>query len=130
MPVRFDDSLEWSGALTNATVNAKGPLLPGDNVKEICAWVYQKNGVNDAAATEMTLTDAARATLTEEGKDPFDGSIPERWSLELKQISNASLRNAPAFAVAIALILDASGNEKVVWWGQPLELKPPAPATP
>lgn len=120
VPIKFDPELTWFSDPSDPKnpdkngVEAAGPLSPGEEIKEICAWVYQRSGGNEAAATEMTTTP--------EGKAKFEQS-QGRWKLPLAQISETNFREAPAFAVAMALLLDASGNENVVWWGHPVELK-------
>ena len=119
MPIKFFDELTWSGAPSvkkKTFVDAGGPITGGETIQEVCAWVYQRSGGNEAAATEMTTTP--------EGKNQFDDSVAGRWKLRLTQISDTGFRDAPAFAVAMALLLDASGNERVVWWGHPIELIP------
>jgi len=47
-----------------------------------------------------------------------------RWLLPLKRISNAEFEPGQAFAVAVALVVDmnAPNNQRVVWWGQPVDL--------
>ena len=56
MPARFDDVIPFSPV---ADVVAIGPLHAGDELKEVCAWIYQPTttlGV-DVAATEMHFSD-------------------------------------------------------------------------
>jgi hypothetical protein len=117
MPLKFDDELQWDGSSKSggrAKVDAAGPVTDGTKIKEICAWVFQDNGRNSAAATEMTT----------ENPDAFDGSVPGRWRLELSQISETPLQNGLAFGVAVALLEKDGGQEQVIWWGHPLELVP------
>jgi hypothetical protein len=128
MPARFDDWLPYSGD----DVVAIGPLHSGDKLKEVCAWVYQSTSVQgeDAAATEMHFEgDHAHPPTAHEGADPNDHPDFQqvegvRWLLPLRKISRTAFEPGPAFAVAIALVVDMSApnNERVVWWGQPVDL--------
>jgi hypothetical protein len=121
MPARFDDWLPYYGD----DVVAVGPLHSGDELKEVCAWVYQPTSVQgeDAAATEMHFEDGhAHPPGTAEAD--FQQVEGVRWLLPLRKISRAAFEPRPAFAVAIALVVDMSApnNERVVWWGQPVDL--------
>src|SRR3954463_7761125 len=51
MPVKFEDTLRLTG---DGKVMAAGPRDKDDDIKDLCAWVYQRRGSDDAAATEMT----------------------------------------------------------------------------
>ena len=115
MPARFDDLIPYYGD----QVVAIGPLHPGDRIKEVCAWVFQasEDRAMDAAATEMTTNKAEPVNFQQ-----VDG---KRWLLALRKIeSAASFRPGRAFSVAVALVVDTTSptNERVVWWGQPVEL--------
>jgi hypothetical protein len=106
MPVRFDDLLH----LSTAGVVAEGPVDPGETVVEMCAWVFQR-GENDAAATEMTTT-GGKLVLS-----------PGRWKLPLAKVGQFDVVPGQAFAVAVALMKDADGKQRVVWWGHPVDLE-------
>jgi len=114
MPARFDDSIPYFGD----KVIAIGPLHKGETVKEVCAWVYQPTAdlASDAAATEMTTTT--------KGKAGFQTDPGKRWLLRLERISAAPFRDGKAFAVAVALVEDLTApiNQRVMWWGQPVDL--------
>jgi len=118
MPARFDDLVPYFGD----TVIAIGPLHPSEKLKEVCAWVYQptEDRANDAAATEMT-TNLPDQAHPHEHFQQVDGT---RWLLPMMRISDASFVPGQAFAVAVALVVDltAPNNERVVWWGQPVDL--------
>ena len=130
MPARFDD---WIPYFRDPNpdpdpdkrlddVIAIGPLHADDELKEVCAWIYQPTSVvgSDAAATEMHFENGDHPP----GAGHFQQVPGERWLLPLKRISTAEFRDGPAFAVAIALIVDTSArnNQRVVWWGQPVDL--------
>jgi hypothetical protein len=115
MPARFDDSIPYDGD----KVLAIGPLHPDERIKEVCAWIFQptEDRKRDVAATEMTTNKAEPVDFQQ-----VDG---ERWLLVLQKLeSTASFRRGRAFAVAVALVEDMStaGEERVVWWGQPVDL--------
>lgn len=109
---RFDDELFVESP---NEIIAAGPVDAIDEVKEICAWVYQRVGDQEAAATEMSTTPEGMAKLT---ATPRSG----RWELRLGRISAADF-DVPGrgFAVAVAL-LQTNGHQRVVWWGQPVDL--------
>jgi hypothetical protein len=115
MPARFDDFLPFF----NDKVIAIGPLHSGETVKELCAWVYQptEDRAHDAAATEMTTNEPT-------GREAFQELPGQRWMLPLGKISAADFRPGKAFAVAVALLvdIDAPNHERVMWWGQPVDL--------
>jgi hypothetical protein len=117
MPGRFDDFLPFSGK----TVVAIGPLHPTEMVKELCAWVYQptEDHRNDAAATETTYHPGGAPAYSS-----FQQVDGKRWALVPERVGDARFRQGRAFAVAIALMvgLDAPNEERVVWWGQPVDL--------
>jgi len=111
MPARFDDSLPYFGN----EVIAIGPLHPTEKIKELCAWVYQQQGADDAAATEMTTNKAQPPNFQQ-----LDGV---RWLLSLEKISQTAFIPGRAFAVGVALMIDLNtGKERVTWWGQPVDL--------
>jgi hypothetical protein len=121
MPARFDDVIPFFGA----DVVAIGPLHSGEKLKEVCAWIYQPTktlGV-DVAATEMHFSDDH--PHTNNAPSHFDQVEGERWLLPLHRIGEkGDFVKGQAFAVAIALVLDIDHPEKqrVVWWGQPVDL--------
>jgi hypothetical protein len=112
-------------------VTATGPKAREENIKEICVWVFQRNGANDAAATEMT-TVAPKALDQRRTK----------WTLQIGKIDSGidvPFQTGPAIGLAIALIetpkkdeagepeLDEAGNPKVLQrvllWSQSIDLK-------
>ena len=115
MPARFDDSIPFFGN----EVIAIGPLHPSETVDEVCAWVFQRSGHNDAAATEMTTNRPDPA----HPHDHFQQIPGVRWLLPMGKISDrTAFVPGQAFAVAVALMTDSDGNQRVTWWGQPVDL--------
>jgi hypothetical protein len=115
MPARFDDSIPFFGN----EVIAIGPLHPSETVDEVCAWVFQRRSDNDAAANEMTTNRPDPA----HPHDHFQQIPGERWLLPMgKILSPTQFISGQAFAVAVALMTDSGGNQRVTWWGQPVDL--------
>jgi hypothetical protein len=116
MPPRFDDRIAFDGT----RVIALGPLDDVEKIKEVCAWVYQSSDdrQKDAAATEMTTNRAPG-----EGR-AFFRQTSGRWLLELTKLEDdtTTFEAGVAFAVAVALITDPNGRNRVLWWGHPVVL--------
>jgi hypothetical protein len=113
MPVKFDDTLKLTGG---GKVMAAGPRDKSDDIKELCAWVYQRQGSDDAAATEMSTTGG-------ELRQP-DAQNP-RWEMELGKVPKAGqleLQAGWAHAVAVALIQEGRGSTGVFVWGETVML--------
>jgi hypothetical protein len=114
MPFKFDEVLQLRG---DGGVLAAGPRDKSDNIKELCAWVYQRQGSQDAAATEMTRTGGKL-------KQP-NGQHP-KWEMELGKVPDdgqLELRAGSAQALAVALIQDGRGNLGVLFWGETVDLE-------
>src|ERR671931_1893996 len=113
MPVKFDDTLQLTGG---GNVMAAGPRDTSDDIKELCAWVYQRQGSDDAAATEMSTTG---------GKLRQPDAHNPRWEMELGKVpKDGQLELEPgwAHAVAVALIEDGTGTTGVFVWGETVML--------
>jgi hypothetical protein len=94
-----------------AFVDARGPVY--GTIHDICAWVVQRQGANDAAATQIT---------TIPGKGGFEPKDADgMWKLRLNPASTAMLGPGDAFAFAIGLFLE-DGQEKVRYWAQSVKL--------
>ncbi len=123
MPVitfgKFFETLDLMESPSGAiTISAAGPKSRDEAVKEICVWVFQRNGDDDAAATEMTTV--------AEGREAFTQSA-QKWTLQVKKIeSKIPFEEGPAIAVAIALIDGPTDGrkkaEKVLQWSQSIDL--------
>ncbi len=121
MPARFDDVIPFFGA----HVVAIGPLHSGEKLKEVCAWIYQGTTVLkvDVAATEMHFSDAHPHERVDDSH--FDQMEGKRWLLPLHRIGEeGEFVEGQAFAVAVALVVEIEHLERqrVVWWGQPVDL--------
>lgn len=113
MPVKFNDTLRLT---EGGNVMAVGPRDKSDDIKELCAWVYQRQGSDVAAATEMTTTGGK--LRQHDGKNP-------RWEMELGKVpedGHLELDPGGAHAVAVALIEDGTGNTSVFVWGEAVML--------
>ena len=115
--IRFDEELELAG---NGGVDAHGPLdplsgLPPDQqLVELCAWVFQRGGA-DAAATEMSTTG---------GRLEFPTGPAPKWRMLLGKVGDHEVQKGEAFAVAVALMRNHAGEQRIVWWGHPVTLVP------
>jgi hypothetical protein len=108
--VRFDDVLTLTG---DGGVDAQGPLdPPNEEVLELCAWVFQRSDT-DSAATEMSTTGGHLESLP---------GPPPKWRMVLGKVGDTELVEGDAFAVAVALMRNRDGNQRVVWWGHPVTL--------
>jgi hypothetical protein len=119
MPVKFDQTLDLRAASSKdpGGVDAKGPVDAGEEVKELCAWVFQRQGESDAAATEMSTTGGKL-------KQPGAGSD---WSMALGKVpedGTFNLEPGPALALAVAL-MKAGDKLTVTFWGQTVTLRQP-----
>jgi hypothetical protein len=115
MPVgKFYEQLELVG--NGQGVAGEGPLDADVVVlHELCAWIIQRRGKNDAAATEMKRAPDA---------GPFPGRLPNtrKWCVPLDTKGETNLGVGWAFAVAIGKCTDDKGEEKVEMWCQTVEL--------
>jgi len=128
-------------------VIAMGPLGQDkngkkDNVEEIRVWVYQPvtltvpvpaTPTTGAADLYLWSPDDAAATDTETG-DPASSDLFQApgvcWMLPVTTITTSPFQPGRAFAVAVALISDGTGEARkvgdkrgrVIWWGHPIWL--------
>jgi len=121
----------------DGTVMAGGPLdQPKDEVIEMCVWVYQRVGDNDAIANGMSrgpgfpekmdmggnmgLTDVPITLAI--AKDANGNN--KSWSLELedRMEKKADFVAGSATAVAIGVFQDETGNETAFLWSEPVRL--------
>jgi hypothetical protein len=125
--VKFDNDL----TVENGVVIASGPVdTSKEKIVELCAWVFQRHGNNDAAVTEMThQDDAGHLHLLRDHHLQGDGELKvdkdkQKWTMKLAKIGkNPMTPGEEAFAVAVALIEDMqSGDQQVIWWGHPVRL--------
>jgi hypothetical protein len=147
---KFDPELEVDA---DGNVKAGGPLdMPKDEVVEMCIWVYQRDGHNDAIANQMlpgpeaATREAAEAGTREAGgmggmdaagglksvkivKDA-DGNN-RRWELLLtdRMDKKAEFKEGSATALAIGVFKDQNDHETVFFWSEPVALKLTAAAS-
>jgi hypothetical protein len=119
--VKFDPELKVE---EDGVVVASGPVnSEQEEIVELCAWVFQR-GATDAAVTEMTHQDehGNHHALKGDGELKVDGNT---WKMGLARVGKEPMAaGQKAFAVAVAMIKDKkSGNQEVIWWGHPVELK-------
>jgi hypothetical protein len=118
---QFFETLDYRLVDGKVHISAGGPKAKDDNIKEICVWIFQRSGDDDAAATEMT-------TIHPEAFDPHPTETS--WSLEIGQIKDkeeAMTKEIPfhpgaAVALAVALVefpKKTDAGEAVLEGGQP-----------
>lgn len=125
--LRFDDVLTLKD---DGGVEAMGPLDPSkEDIVELCAWVFQRRRLKDAAATEMATTESHHVTTTGGHVEVFkDEGGRDKWRLPLVQVGDEQLAEGDAFGVAVAVTRQGSEEQTVVWWGHPLVLTRVGPA--
>ena len=133
--VKFDEVLTVGG---DGVVVASGPFDPAaETIVELCAWVYQRDPDdhgNDVAATEMTDHHGHHAVPHGKSKlvaRPDPGGDPHKghWRLPVGRVGHGELQPGEAFAVAVAMVEEKPrGNQRVIWWGHPVELRAATPA--
>jgi hypothetical protein len=120
--VKFEPEL----TVENGGVIAKGPFDPdNEEIIELCAWVFQRDGSKDAAVTEMTHQDehGDHHAFKGDGELKTDEETKE-WSMKLAKVGKEPMKpGQDAFAVAVAMIEDKkTGDQQVIWWGHPVRL--------
>jgi hypothetical protein len=114
----FYDELTLNTNLDKTTwVEAGGPVYDG-TLREISVFVAQpeKGGPNDAVAAKSTLAP---------GSGGLDLSTPGEWRMRADQRTGTVLSYGKAFAMAIAVFMNKSGEEKVRLWAQSVDLVAP-----
>ena len=119
--VKFDEVLKVKDG---GVVVASGPVDSSkEEIVELCAWVFQRDGSTDSAVTEMTHhdDDGHAHLLKGDGELKVEGN---KWMMDLAKVGEKPMRpGQDAFAVAVAMIEDKqTGDQQVVWWGHPVSL--------
>jgi hypothetical protein len=109
----------------NGVVNAAGPLdATVTEVTELCVWVLQRNGVNDAIANAMGMPDMPGMPS---GLQVHDLGTPNaRWSFPLaNRFKPVSFRAGSATASAFGVFVDDKGHQRAFFWSEPVRLSGP-----
>ncbi|MDX6572033.1 MAG: hypothetical protein QOC86_1189 [Gaiellales bacterium] len=127
----FDDKLTVA---KDGIVKATGPLDPSvKGVTELCVWVLQRNGTNDAFANAMGKPSMAGMPgmpgmpemdggLTVEGL----GTPDARWTFPLtNRFKKVDFRAGSATASAFGVFVDDKGRQRAFFWSEPVRLAGP-----
>ena len=124
--------------------------MPKDEVVEMCVWVYQRHGLNDAIANKMLPGPEAAMREAGGGYGMGDmtggtGGTPKavtivrdsdgnnrRWELLLddRMSRNAEFTDGSATALAIGVFKDQNDHETAFFWSEAVHLKVAPPASP
>jgi hypothetical protein len=118
----FDDELNVT---QNGVVHAGGPLDASvTEVTELCVWVTQRVGEDDAIANAMGMPDMPDMPGMPSGlKIHHIGTANARWDFPLKnRFKKVDFHAGSATASAIAVFVDADGKQKSFYWSEPVRL--------
>jgi hypothetical protein len=115
----FDDELNVT---QKGWVKAGGPLDASlTAVTELCVWVTQRVGDDDAIANAMGMPDMPG--MTTGLKVRHLGTPDARWDFTLKnRFTEVDFHAGSASASAIAVFVDADGRQKSFYWSEPVRL--------
>jgi hypothetical protein len=121
----FDDKLHIG---PDGTVTAKGPLDKSvAEVNELCVWVLQRNGADDAIQNNMGMPGMPGSQL-----QVFDlGTDHARWMfpLKLREFKHVAFTPGSAMAMATAVFFDKHGTQRGFFWSETVELTTAADET-
>ena len=114
----FDDKLPIGA---DGTVTAKGPLDKSvTTVNEMCVWVLQRNGADDAIQNNMGMPGMPDSQLK-----VFNlGTDHARWMFPLKRrdFKHVDFTPGSATAMATAVFFDEHGRQRGFFWSETVEL--------
>ncbi|HMG98097.1 MAG TPA: hypothetical protein VK546_04190 [Gaiellales bacterium] len=118
----FDEKLNVTA---NGTVNAGGPLDASvTEVTELCVWVLQRNGANDAIANAMGMPDMAG--MPSDLKVHDLGTPSAGWKFPLtNRFKPVDFRAGSATASAFGVFVDDKGRQRAFFWSEPVRLAGP-----
>jgi hypothetical protein len=118
----FDEKLTVAA---NGVVNAGGPLDPSvKDVTQLCVWVLQRNGVNDAIANAMGMPDMPGMPSDLEVENL--GTSNARWKFPLtNRFKKVDFRAGSATASAFGVFVDDKGHQRAFFWSEPVRLSGP-----
>jgi len=114
-------------------VEAAGPFDSSvTEVSEMCVWVVQREGPNDAIANAMGSPAKSDSSDMPDmpgmphhsGLKVFDLGTPKaRWVFPLTHLfRRVDYRNGSASAMATGVFLDSDGNQRSFFWSEPVRL--------
>jgi hypothetical protein len=115
----FDEELNVTA---NGTVHAGGPLDASVTaVTEMCIWVLQRDGADDAIANAMGMPDMPG--MPSDLKVHDLGTPTARWSSPLKhRFKKVDYRAGSATASAFGVFVDDLGRQRAFFWSEPVRL--------
>jgi hypothetical protein len=115
----FDEELNVTH---NGTVHAGGPLDSSvTEVTELCVWVVQRDGADDAIANAMGMPDMPG--MPSDLKVHDLGTPTARWTFPLKnRFKPVDFHAGSATASAIAVFVDDQGQQRSFYWSEPVRL--------
>jgi hypothetical protein len=115
----FDDELNVT---QNGVVHAAGPLDASvTEVTELCVWVQQRIGDDDAIANAMGMPDMPG--MPSGLKLHHVGTAEARWEFPLEhRFKKVDFHAGSATASAVAVFVDDEGRQKAFFWSEPVRL--------
>jgi hypothetical protein len=110
---------------SNGTVDAAGPFDASvAEVSEMCVWVLQREGADDAIANNMGMPDMPGMPAD---LKVFDLGTPKaRWTFPLRhRFKPVKFRAGSASAMATGVFIDKQGMQRAFFWSEPVRLVVP-----
>jgi hypothetical protein len=118
----FNEKLSVSA---NGVVNAAGPLdATVTAVSEMCVWVLQRTGTNDAIANAMGMPDMPG--MPSDLKVENLGTPNATWKFALtNRFKPVGFQAGSATASAFGVFVDDKGRQRAFFWSEPVRLAGP-----
>lgn len=118
----FNEKLNVSAS---GVVNAAGPLDPTvAGVTEMCVWILQRNGTNDAIANAMGMPDMPG--MPSDLKVQGLGTPNATWKFPLSnRFKKVDFHAGSATASAFGVFVDDKGRQRAFFWSEPVRLAGP-----
>lgn len=118
----FDEQLNVTH---DGYVDARGPLDASITaVTEMCVWVLQRDGADDAIANAMGMPDMPG--MPTGLKIHHLGTANARWEFELEnRFKKVDFHKGSATASAFAVFVDDQGQQRSFFWSEPVRLAGP-----
>jgi len=115
----FDEELT---VMSNGIVKAGGPLDASVTaVTELCVWVSQRVGDDDAIANAMGMPDMVG--MPSDLKITGIGTPGARWAFPLKhRFKKVKYHKGSATASAVGVFVDDQGRQRAFFWSEPVRL--------
>lgn len=118
----FDEHLNVEA---NGTVAAGGPLDSSVTaVTELCVWVLQRDGAEDAIANAMGMPNMPGMPSDLEVTNL--GTANARWDFPLtNRFKRVDFHKGAAAASAFGVFVDDAGQQRAFFWSEPVRLTGP-----